>query len=149
MVTSTRAEAPLAVSTLPSPNDVARPMELLQRSLVELAWDSAAAVTAQTRATRRYSEAQRDAWFRWRLRWHELEDEAAVERTLVVCATCTRYRDGRGRWVLMPSGLSTVLANTRSLCVSHGLCSVCTTQALHDVRKLTPSEPVPTGATSS
>src|SRR5512138_2309305 len=112
-------------------------MDLVQRGLVELAWDNAVAVTAQTRATRRYSEAQRDAWFRWRLRWHELEHEAAGERTLVVCATCTRYRDGGGCWVPMPSGLGNVLAKTQSLCVSHGLCTACTTQALHDLKELT------------
>jgi hypothetical protein len=47
----------------------------------------------------------------------------------------------------MPSGLSSVLAKTRSLCVSHGLGSDCTTQALHDLTDVTPSEPALPGST--
>jgi hypothetical protein len=100
-----------------------------------------------TRATREHSAAERKAWFRWRRRWHELERESPGERRLVVCATCARYRDGRGRWMPMPSGLNDVLASGRGLCVSHGLCSTCSTRALQSLKLLPPSEPDTAGST--
>jgi hypothetical protein len=94
-----------------------------------------------TRVTREHSVTERKAWLRWWRRWRELESEGPGQRTLVVCATCPRYRDGRGRWVTMPSGLREVLATARSVCVSHGLCRACSTRALDAVKVLTPVEP--------
>ena len=123
------------------------PVELVQRFSVELAWDHALTALNVTRVTREHTASQRKAWFRWRRRWQELERENADERRLVVCATCARYRDGRGRWVPMPSGLNDVLATGRGLCVSHGICSACTTRALDSLKVLSPLEPDPAGST--
>ena len=122
-------------------------MRLVQRSSVVLAWDHAVTAMEVTRVTREHSVAERDAWLRWHLRWHELESQGAGQRTLVVCATCTRYRDGLGRWVPMPSGLNEMLASARSLCVSHGLCPACSTRALDAVKVLPPTEPAGTRST--
>lgn len=122
-------------------------MVRVQGTLVRLAWDHAATAMAATRVTREHSEAEREAWFRWRLRWHELECQGPGQRKLVVCATCGRYRDGHGRWTPMPSGLNEVLASARSLCVSHGLCPACSTRALNAVKVLSPFEPAGTGST--
>jgi len=116
-------------------------MVLVQRNDVEVALDRAMTAAAATRVTREYTQAQRIAWFRWRVRWHELESELAEERTLVICATCSKYRDGDGRWMPMPSGLRDVLGKTRSLCVSHGLCSECTARAFYEVKHLSIREP--------
>jgi hypothetical protein len=122
-------------------------MQVVQRFLVERAWDHAMTTREATRVTREHSVAERKAWLRWRRRWQELESQGPGQRTLVVCATCPRYRDGQGRWVRMPSGLNEVLASARSLCVSHGLCPACSTRALEAVKVLSPVElaaPVPT-----
>jgi len=97
-----------------------------------------------TRVTREHTEVERKAWIRWRRRWQELEREQPGNRTLVVCATCARYRDGRAHWVRMPEGLNEVLASARSICVSHGLCPACSIRALDDVKVLPPAEPVGT-----
>jgi hypothetical protein len=121
-------------------------MELFQRTLVTLAWDRALTTMEATRATRKRSVLERKAWFRWRRRWQELEHEDPGDRKLVVCATCARYRDGRGHWVPMPDGLNEVLASARSICVSHGLCPACSTRALHALKVLPPSDPAATVA---
>ena len=73
-------------------------MKLVQRSLVELAWTHAMTATQETRVAREHSLEQRIAWSHWWDRWHELERDEPSERTLVVCATCSRYRDGAGRF---------------------------------------------------
>lgn len=113
---------------------------------MRLAWDHAATAMEATRVTREHGEAEREAWLRWRLRWHELECQAPGQRKLVVCATCTRYRDGQGRWTEMPSGLNEMLASARSLCVSHGLCPACSSRALDAVKVLSPIESVGTAS---
>jgi len=122
-------------------------VQLVPQILVKLAWDHAITAMEITRVTREHSAAERNAWLRWRSRWHELECQDPGQRTLVVCATCGCYRDGRGHWVTMPSGLSEVLASARSLCVSHGLCPACTTRALHAIKVLPPPTTTAAGAT--
>ena len=102
--------------------------------------------TQETRVAREHSLEQRIAWSHWWDRWHELERDEPSERTLVVCATCSRYRDGAGHWVEMPSGLNDLLVSARSLCVSHGLCSACTARELHNVKHLGVCEPAGTGS---
>lgn len=122
-------------------------MLLVQQHLIELAWDHAMKATAETRVTREHTATERRAWYRWRRRWRELESDDPGERTLVICANCGRYRDGGGRWVLMPAGLRDVLAGARSLCVSHGLCSACSARAMHALKPpsgLEPAGPSPT-----
>jgi len=122
-------------------------MVVVQRNLIQLAWDHARTVTEETRVTRAHTAAERKAWNRWWRRWQELESEGPGERTLVVCANCTRYRDGRGRWAPMPDGLGDLLASAQGLCVSHGLCPACTARAMDALKppsQLEPAGPSPT-----
>jgi hypothetical protein len=95
----------------------------------EQAWDLA-------RATRTQSQTQLEAWRRWKIRWRELDRAPAGDRALVVCAICHRYRDGRGHWEAMPLGLNGMLGAARGICVSHGLCTTCTSRALREVKHL-------------
>jgi hypothetical protein len=89
-----------------------------------------------TRATRERTRTQLEAWRSWKIRWRELDRAPAGERTLVVCAICHRYRDGGGDWERMPFGLDGMLSTARGICVSHGLCSTCTSRALREVKHL-------------
>ena len=109
-------------------------MQMGEQSQVNMAWDHATKAIEATLATREHCVVERQAWLRWWHRWQELESEGPGQRTLVVCATCVRYRDSQGRWEPMPSGLSELLAGARSLCVSHGLCPSCSTRALDAVK---------------
>jgi hypothetical protein len=115
-------------------------MQVVQRFLVERAWDHAVTAMEATRVTREHSVTERKAWLRWWRRWRELESQGPGQRTLAVCATCASYRDGQGCWVPMPSGLIKVLASARGVCVSHGLCPACSTRALDAVKVLSPVE---------
>jgi hypothetical protein len=111
-------------------------MDQVSKSRVQAAGDRAEEARELACATRGHSQTQLEAWRRWKVRWRELDRAPAGERTLVVCAICHRYRDGRGDWERMPLGLDRVLGAARGICVSHGLCSTCTSRALREVKHL-------------
>lgn len=108
----------------------------VSKTRVQEAGDHAEAARELARATRRYSQLQLEAWRRWKVRWRELDRAPAGERALVVCAICHRYRDGRDHWETLPLGLDGMLGTARVICVSHGLCSTCTSRALRKVRHI-------------
>jgi len=111
-------------------------MDLASKRRVQAAREHAEEALWLSRATRERARTEVDAWRRWKVRWHELDQTPAGERTLVVCAICHRYRDGRARWQGMPLGLGGMLGSARGFCVSHGLCSACTSRALREVKHL-------------
>jgi hypothetical protein len=60
---------------------------------------------------------------RWRAVWSRAQE--GPDRLVVCCVYCARVRAPDGEWGAIPAGLSQVIHQSPTVCLSHGICGDC------------------------